>query len=194
MAGIAKSDGDAVGHRNGPVVIQSDELPHGLFGVVRAVERLDGRQVLLGALFGNELGIGALNLRRILQHNAGQVACRESAVDVARKTLPAQVGQVPAMVNMRVTENGRVDLLRREREIAVALDRLGAFALKKSAFQKQPLLIDFQQIHRAGGRARGAEEMDLHRFRMPSGKEIASFFGKVGGYGWRKVMRALPRS
>ena len=59
-----------------------------------------------------------------------------------------------------------VDLLRIEREVAVAFHRLIAPALKEAAFHQQLLLIHLKQVHRARGGTGRAEEMNSHGARM----------------------------
>jgi hypothetical protein len=39
-------------------------------------------------------------------------------------------------------------------------------ALEEAAFEQQPPAVDLDQIHRAGGGARRAKEMDLHGEKM----------------------------
>jgi hypothetical protein len=63
---------------------------------------------------------------------------------------------------VRVTQYYRINLLRIERKGTVALDGFFAMALEQTAFEQQPFAIDLEQIHRAGGRARRAEELDSH--------------------------------
>ena len=90
---------------------------------------------MLGPLFRDEGGVIALDLGRILQHDAGQVASRESAVDVPLETLTAKIRQVATMIDMRMAENDRIDLPRVEWKVAVALDGFAAPALKQATFQ-----------------------------------------------------------
>src|SRR5260221_677613 len=55
------------------------------------------------------------------------------------------------MVDMGVAQHHRIQFGRVEWELPVALHRFVSFALEESAFEQNPLLIDFKQIHRAGG-------------------------------------------
>ena len=162
VPGVAEGDRDAVGDRKRAVVVDADKLPDRLVGVRGGVERLDRRQAVLGALLRDEGGVIALDFGRVLQHDAGQVARGEGAVDVALETLAAKVGQVAAVVNMRVAEDDRIDLLRVEGEVAVALDGFAPPALKQAALQQQPLPVQLEEINRSGGRAGRAEEMNSH--------------------------------
>ncbi len=162
VAGVAEGDRDAVGHRERAVVVDADELPDRLVGIRGGVERLDGREALLGALLGDERGVIALDFGRVLEHDAGEVARGEGAVDVALEALAAEVRQVAAVINVRVAEDDRVDLLRVEGKVAVALDGFSAPALEQAALQQQPLSVELEEIQRPGGRAGGAEEMNSH--------------------------------
>jgi len=84
------------------VVIGSDKLPHGLFRFGDGVKRLDWRHFLLGALFGNKRGIVRLNMRRIYEHDATEVAGGGGAMNFAGVTLFDEVGQIARMINVRV--------------------------------------------------------------------------------------------
>ena len=133
---------------------------------------------MLGALLGDKRGVIALDLGRVFQHDAGQVARGERAVDISLEPLAAEVRQVAAVINMGVAEDDCIDLLWVERKIAVALDGFTPPTLKQAALQQEPLPIQLKEIERAGGRASRAEEMNSH------GEEIAAPKGKVE----RKVM------
>ena len=158
---------------NGPIVVDADKLPDRFVGIRRGVKRFDGREALLGALLGDERGVIPLDLGRILEHDAGQVARGERAVDVPLEPLAAEVGQVATVINMRVAEDDRIDLLRVERKVTVSLDGFSAPPLEEAALQQQSLAVKLKEIERPGRRAGGAEEMDSH------GREIAVPNGKV---------------
>ena len=177
VAGVAEGDGHAIGDREGAVVVDADELADGFVGIAGGVKRLDGREAPFGALLGDEGGVVALNFSRVLEHDAGEVARGEGAEDVALETLTAEVRQVPAVVNVRVTEHDGVNSLRVKGEVAVALDGFAAVALKQAAFEQEPLSVELKQIERARGGAGRAEEVNAHPAQV-----------------WRKVIRALPRS
>ena len=137
------------------------------------VKRFDGREAVLGALLGDERGVIALDLGRVFQHDAGQVARGERAVDISLEPLAAEIRQVAAVIDMGVTEDDCIDLRWVERKMAVALDGLTPPTLKQAALQQEPLPIQLEEIKRAGGRASRAEEMNSHR------QEIAPPKGKV---------------
>jgi hypothetical protein len=89
--------------------------------------------------------------------------------------LATEVWQIAAVVDVRMAEDDGIELLRIEREIAITLEGFVTFALKESAFEQEPLLIDFEEEHRSSRRAGGAEEVDLHGARM-TGKDQGSKF------------------
>src|SRR5262249_31735604 len=127
-----------------------------------------------------ELGVVPLNARRIHEHDRRQIARGERAINISRVALPAKVGEVAAMINVRVAQHHRVERFGVEGEIAIALDGFLALALKEAALQQQPRAVDFEQIHRAGRRARGAEEMDLHGAKgAGGGRVVESGNGKL---------------
>src|SRR5262249_39325507 len=77
--------------------------------------------------------------------------------------LPHQVGQVAAVVDVRVAEDDRGDLLRGEGEVEVALPRFGAAPLVEAAVQQHLLAAHMDKVHRAGDGARGTPEGDGRR-------------------------------
>jgi hypothetical protein len=74
-----------------------------------------------------------------------------------------------------VAQDDGVNLLRVERKTAVALDGFLAVALEEAAFEQQPFAVDLEQVHRAGGGARRAEEVDLHGEKMLKEQPMSSF-------------------
>ena len=113
------------------------ELAHGLFGVGNAVQRLDGRLMLLRAPFGNEERVLLLNMRRIYQHDGAQIQGGVGAMNRARIALFDQIRQVAGVVNVRVAQHDGVNLPRVERKGAVAPGGFLAMALKQAAFEQQ---------------------------------------------------------
>src|SRR6266576_1601860 len=128
MTGIAKGDRYSLHDWKWPVVIDADELPHGFFGIRRGIERLDWRQTVFGSLLRHECRIVSLDFCRILEHDAGQVARREGAINISVEALPAKVRQVAGMVDMGMTEHHRFQLVRLEGKLPVALDGFGSFS------------------------------------------------------------------
>ena len=162
MADIAKRGGHAVGDLNGAIVIESDELANGLFGIGSCVERFDWWQAFLGALFGNEFGVGALNLSGIFEHDAGEVARREGAVNITSKTVLNEIGKIAAVIDMRVAEDRGIDCFRIVMKSPIALSHFIAMTLEEAAFHKHALAIDLDEVLRTSGGAGGAVKMNSH--------------------------------
>src|SRR6266480_7508996 len=102
VAGIAKSNGDTVDDREGTVVVDGHELANGPFSIRGSIKRLDRRLAFLRPLFGDKLGVGALNFGGIFEHNRGEIARGECAVNVSGVALAAEVWQIAAVINVRV--------------------------------------------------------------------------------------------
>ena len=117
---------------------------------------------MLSALFRDEGGVVALNFGRVFEHDAGEIAGGEGTVDVAAETLAAKVWQVAAVIDVRMAQHDRVNLLRVEGKPAIALDGFSAFTLKETALEQEALSVELEQEHRAGGRACGPKEVDSH--------------------------------
>ena len=111
-------------------------------------------------------------------------------MDVAGVTLLDEVRQVARMIHVRVAQDDGVNLPRVERKAAVALDGFLAMALEEAAFEQQPFAVDLEQIHRAGGGARRAEEVDLHGEKMLKERPMSSF---ETGFVKRKVTYYVSR-
>ena len=144
MTGIAKSSGNTVDDRDGTVVVDGHELTNGLFSILGRIKRLDRRLAFLRPFFGDILGVSALNFGGIFEHNRGEIARGERAVDVSVVALATEVWQIAAMVDVRMAEDNGIDLLRIERKIAITLDGFVTFALEQAAFEEEALLIDFE--------------------------------------------------
>jgi hypothetical protein len=55
-----------------------------------------------------------------------------------------------------------INLSRIEGKAAIALRGFLAVPLEQAAFEQESFAVDLDEVHRAGGGAGGAEEMDLH--------------------------------
>src|SRR6266513_817425 len=166
VPGITKSNGDTVDDRKGTVVVDGHKLANRPFSIRGGIKGLDRRLAFLRPFFGDKLGVGALNFGGIFEHDRGEVARGERAVNVSGVALATEVWQITAVVDVRVAEDNGIELLRIEREIAITLDGFVTFALEQPAFEEEALLIDFEQKEGAGCGAGGAEEVDLHGVRM----------------------------
>src|SRR5437870_12715455 len=67
------------------------------------------------------------------------------------------------MIDVRMAKHDCIQAARIKRELAIALHRFLAAALKKTALKQDLLAIDFQKVHGAGSRPGRAEEMNSHR-------------------------------
>ena len=122
-----------------------------------------------------------VNLRRVRQHDAAEVARRRRRVDVAGETAPAQMRQVAAVIDVGVRQQHRVDLLRIKGKLPVALQRLGASPLVEPAVEQQPRAIDFNEVLRSRRRAGRAAKGDFHDGGTPIPTESdARGKGEVG--------------
>ena len=162
MAHIAKGRRHAIGDLDRTIVIERDELTDGLFGVGDIVERFDRRQPQLGALARNELGVRALNFRRIFQHDRGEIARRESAINVPGETMLNEVRKIPAMIDVRMAEDRGINRFRIEMERAIARDHFFAMPLEEPALHQNALAIDLDEELRPGCCASGPEKMNAH--------------------------------
>src|SRR5262249_33406564 len=159
MAGVYETHLHARKEIVGPIIRHRVELSHRPVRVLTRVERLDER--LAGFTFLVEvLGVFLLNFAGIGHHDRGEVARRGRAVDGAVKALPDEVGQVAAVIDVRVAQDEGIYLSGAEWKMAVALARLVAFALVEAAVEQHTAAGGLDQVHRAGNRAGGAPESD----------------------------------
>ena len=158
------------------------ELGHGLFGIGDVIERFDGRLVFFGAPFGDKDRVLLLDVGGINEHDAAQVAGGVGAMDRPGVALFDEIRQVAGVVNVRVAQDDGINRSWIERKIRVALGGFLAMPLEKATFEQQPFAIDLEQIHRAGGGARRAEEMDLHGANLTT-----------DGHGWTRIFQKGKR-
>ena len=141
----------------------ADQQRDGFFRIGNPVKRLNRRPMFPGPQTGNEERVLFLNMRRVQEHDGAQIARGARAMNRSAITLFHEIGQVARVVNVRVAQYHRINLPRVKWKRTIPLRSLFAMTLKQAAFQQQPPAIDFQQIHRARGGARRAEEVDFHR-------------------------------
>ena len=134
MPGLDEPEPDRLGDVGVAAVGDGDHLPQRLVHVGVGVERLDPR---LGVVAGDvEVGgVLLLDLGAVGEHDAEQVAGRRGAVDRPGEPLADERRQVAAVVDVGVAEHDRVDLVRVEREVGVALPGLLAAALVQPAVE-----------------------------------------------------------
>src|SRR5262249_48934080 len=98
----------------------------------------------------------------VAEHYSSQRAGRRRAIDRPGKTLPHQVRQVAAMIDVRMAEHHRVDFLWWKREFLIASSALGPRSLKQAAVQQQRLPHRVHAVHRTGDAPGSAPKRD-HR-------------------------------
>ena len=69
--------------------------------------------------------------------------------------------------------NDGIQLARIERECFIELFRFLTVTLEQTAFEQKFFAVHFEQIHRAGGGAGRAEEMDFHGDRLLRDDELS---------------------
>jgi hypothetical protein len=74
----------------------------------------------------------------------------------------AERRQFARVIEMRMAQDDGVNDFWVERKIFVQQFRFLAMALEQAAFEQQIFAVDLDEIHRAGGCARRAEEVDFH--------------------------------
>ena len=66
------------------------------------------------------------------------------------------------MINVRVTQNHGVKLVRVEGELFIAISHFLAVTLVKPTFEEKIFAVDLDEIHRTRGRACGAKDVEFH--------------------------------
>jgi len=98
----------------------------------------------------------------VVQQQRQQIAARGVGVDRAAKAALHQQGQTPAVIDVRVAEDDRVDRRGVERKrLQVAARRITP-SLHHAAVKQQGPPTDPQYVAGAGDLARCTEELDLH--------------------------------
>ena len=133
-----------------------------LRGVVLGVERRDGRGAgrhadgfAPVAPLAEELGVGFLDVRAVLEHGHAEVDGGGRGVDGPAIALLPQQRQVAAVVDVRVRQDDRVQrargkLLGRKRKMRVDVGCLLATALIEAAVQQHVLPRAFDVVGRPG--------------------------------------------
>jgi hypothetical protein len=126
------------------------------------------------------LRIGLLDLAGICEHDAGKIARGGGAVDVPAKTLPVKIWKITAMIDVRVAQDGAIDLRGIKLKAAVPARHLLAMSLKETALHKDSLAIHLQKILGTRGGTGRPEELDLHKRRMKSsGEDVEPGVGRA---------------
>src|SRR5690606_15407436 len=139
-----------------------DELAHAFLGFDLAVERVEGGFPLLFAMFVEPLGVLRLDVRGVGEHDLTEVARGEGGVDVAVEAPTGEGGEGPAVVDVGVGEDHRIEARGIEGKGAVAFVRLVSASLVKPAVEKNSRAVDVDEVLGTGGRLGGAAESDVH--------------------------------
>ena len=81
-------------------------------------------------------------------------------------SLAVEARQIPAMIDVCVRQNNRIEIGRLVKERLVLPSGLGAMSLKEPAIEQDFQPTTFDQMLAAGDFARGSAESDFHRFRV----------------------------
>ena len=103
---------------------------------------------------------------------ADQVARGGRAVDRPRETLAHQVGQVAAVIHVRMAEHHGIDGARLEGKMAMQSAALGAGAAHQPAVEQDLATRCLDQVHRAGHRIGGAPEGHAGRRGLAGGERF----------------------
>ena len=141
-------------------VVHRLELGEGAEHVAGVVDRLDLRLALV-ALAVEVVRVFVLNLRGVAEHDGCEGAGRPCAVDRSGEPAAHEVGQVAAVIDVRVAENHRVDALGAEREVPVPACALGPAALEQPAVEEDRFAVGGELVHRPGHGARRAQKVTV---------------------------------
>jgi len=112
------------------------ELGHRFDGILLRIERLHWRLAFFLPFFIDIAHITFLNVTAVAQHDIRQVHARVGGVNPALVALAHQVGDVAAVVDVRVGEDHRVDFCWLEGKVQVYLVGFIAFPLEQAAIQQ----------------------------------------------------------
>ena len=165
VADVREADDDVLPDLHAlPVGARAQQREHAL-GVLERIERLGRGASSAGGLASPPLGLGHLDVRRVAQHDAAQVARRLRCVDRAAKALLIQQRQVAGVVHVRVRDEHELDLRRRDGDVDVL--KLVA-PLLHAAVDQAVMPADLEQGAASGHLVVGADKCQLHGL-APSG-------------------------
>ena len=159
MADVREADDDVLPDLHAlPVGARAQQREHAL-GILERIERLGRGAAGASGLAPPPLGLGHLDVRRVAQHDAAQVARRLGGVDRAAKALLIQQRQVAGVVHVRVRDEHELDLRRRDGDVDVL--KLVA-PLLHAAVDQAVMPADLEQGAAAGHLVVGADKCQLH--------------------------------
>ena len=118
-------------------------------GIRLRVERHDRRLAAARVLAVHDLRVALLDVRRIREHDAHEVAGRLGRVDFPAKSLAYELWDAPAVVDVRVRQKDRLDLRRVERERLIVHLAQTARPLIHAAVHKIFAIARMDQIARS---------------------------------------------
>ncbi len=102
MAGIDECERHPVAHRQRAVVANRHELAQAALGVLLAVERCHGLQPFPLAVLVEPVDVALLDARGIGEHDLAKIPRGVGGINVTCETILGEVGQVAAVVDVRV--------------------------------------------------------------------------------------------
>ena len=169
VADIREADDDVLSDLDAlAVAARAQQAQHALH-ILERIQRLGRRLAGAGGLAPLPLGLGHLDVRRVAQHDAAQVARRLRGVDRAAKALLIQQRQVAGVVHVRVRDEHKLDLRRRDGDGDVLKQIPPLF---HAAVDQAVVSVDLEQGAAAGHLVVGADKCQLHglapfRFSFP---------------------------
>ena len=103
-----------------------------------------------------------LNSGAVTQHNSRDIRRRSTAENGASKAGLKQAGQIPAMIDMSVRQNDRIDFLRSAPKTFILWTDFFPASLKQTAVQQQPDRVRLDKMLTASDFTGGTEECDFH--------------------------------
>ena len=166
VAGVMKGGDDSGEEFYFAFVRGWGEACHDWVNVVRGVEWLEQVFALLGAFFVDVFDVFYLDVGRVAEHDVAEVNGGWGGEDVAAEAVFHECGDVAAVVYVRVREEEFVDGGGVEGEVAVAFECFFAVALHEAAVEEDSGVVDFEEVHGAGGSLRGAVEGEFDHLAL----------------------------
>ena len=136
-----------------------EELPHPL-GVFHSVQRFHGGAACPEILAVLVLGVGLLNVGRVLEHNVQKLGGEPGGKDTALEPLLEEHGDAAGVVDVRVRHQHKIYLACVKGQAAVV--HLIP-ALLQAAVDEDLFAVNFQTVAAAGNTLVSAEKTQFHR-------------------------------
>lgn len=159
VAGVGERRLEPLAHRDPGAVPDRLEAVQGSKHVPGVEQGLDLR--LVRTAFAVQVGgVLPLDLGRVPQHDRREGAGGRRAIDRAGESAADEVREVAAMIDVRVAEDHRIDVLGPEGKFPVAVEALRPPALEQPAVEQDRFPAGRQLVHRPRDRAHRAPERD----------------------------------